>query len=114
MAINKILLEEAMVRLEQVVKGAADQVTAASAQHLAAAKREAELLIVDGGEAVAERLKAAGEAVAAAVMAQVQQETTRAQQASRIAVRAAWTTAALAAIAVSGLLGTWVAQFVRN
>lgn len=112
--INKILLEAAVDRLEQVVKEAGDRVTAASAQHLAAAKREAELLIADGGEAVAERLKAAGEAVTAAMMTQLRQETARAEKAGRIAVRTAWTTAALTAIAFSGLAGTWISGFVHG
>ena len=97
-----------------MAKAAADQVTAASAQHLAAAKRQAELLITDGGEAVAERLKAAGEAVAASMMMQLRQETARAEKASRVAIRAAWTTAALTAIALSGLAGTCIAWFVHG
>ena len=113
-AINKVLLEAAIGRLEQVVKAAADQVTAASAQHLADAKREAELLITGGGEAVAERLKAAGEAVTAATLMQLRQETARAEKASRVAVRAAWTMAALTAITVSGLAGIWIAWVVHG
>lgn len=113
-AINKILLEAAVDQLEQVTTAAADRVTAASAQHLATAKREAELLIVHGGEAMAERLKAAGEAVAAAMIVQLRQETVRAEKASQVAVRAAWTTAALTAIALSGLAGTWIAAFLHG
>ena len=113
-AINKILLDTAVDRPEKVAKAAADRVTAASAQHLAAARREAELLIVDGGEVVAERLKAAGEAVTAAMMMQLRQETARAEKASQVAVRAVWTTAALTAITLSGLTGIWIAWFVHG
>ena len=49
-AINEILLDRALVKLDRQVKVQADRVTAASTQAVLDAKREAEALLTEAGE----------------------------------------------------------------
>jgi hypothetical protein len=107
--INERLLEEAAAALRRSITAAADQLSAASVQHLEAAKNSAAALMTDAGAWVAERLKAAGAEASAAVLAQLRQETAKAERASHTAVRAAWVTAAIAALTLAGMAGFWFA-----
>lgn len=103
-AINEILLDKALAKFDRQVKAQADRMIAASAQTLVDAKKEAELLLTEGGEWAEGRIKEAVEAAAAMVLADLRQETAKAERASRVAVRAAW------AITIVGLvtLSWWV------
>jgi hypothetical protein len=104
-AINEILLDQALAKFDRLVKAQADRVTAASTQVVVDAKREAEALLTEGGEWAEARIKAAGEAAAAMVRADLRQETTKAERARDVAVRAAWATAIAGLVILSGLGG---------
>jgi len=78
--INERLLEEAAAALRRNITAAADQLSAASVQHLEAAKNSAAALMTDAGAWVAERLKAAGAEASATVLAQLRQETAKAER----------------------------------
>jgi hypothetical protein len=104
-AINEILLNQALAKLDRLVKAQADRVTAASAQVVVDAKKEAEALLSEGGEWAQARIKAAVEAAGAVVLTDLRQETVKAERARRVAVRAAWATAIVGLVILSGLGG---------
>ena len=109
--LNEHLLDAALVRLDRQVRAQADRVTATSTQTLADAKKEAELLLTEGGVWAEARIKAAGEAAAALVLANLRQETAKAERASRTATRAAWATVVACLVLLSGLGGVALAGF---
>jgi hypothetical protein len=96
--VHEALLNEALVKLDRQVTIQADRVTAASTQAVVDAKREAELLLTDAGIWIEGRMRAAGEAAAALILAELHQQTQAAQQATRKMMRVAWL------IAISGLV----------
>jgi len=103
--INEVLLDRALVKLDRQVKAQADRVTVASTQAVLDAKKEAELLLTEAGEWIEGRIKAAGEAAAALVLAELRQEAQAAQQARRGMIRAVWAMVVTALAVLSGLGG---------
>jgi hypothetical protein len=99
--INEILLDKVLAKLDRVVTAQADRVTAASTQAVVDARKEAEALLTEGGEWAEARIKGAGQEAAAMVLADLRQETAKAERASRAAVRAAWTTAIFGLVILS-------------
>jgi hypothetical protein len=79
--VHEALLNEVLAKLDRQVTIQADRVTAASTQAVVDAKREAELLLTDAGTWIDGRMKAAGEAAAALVLAELHLETQSAQKA---------------------------------
>jgi hypothetical protein len=112
--LNEILLDKALAKLDRQVKAQADRVTAASTQAVADAKKEAEALLTEAGEWAETRIKAAGEAAAAMVLSDLRQETPRAERARRGAVRAAWATAAIGLVILSGVSGMALATIGQH
>jgi hypothetical protein len=113
-AINEILLDKALAKLDRQVKAQADRVTAASTQAVVDAKKEAEVLLTAGGEWAEARIKAAGEAAAAVVLADLRQETAKAERARQVALRAAWTTVIFGLMILSGLGGMALAAIGQH
>jgi hypothetical protein len=107
--IHEALLNEALVKLDRQVAIQADRVTAASTQAVVDAKKQAELLLTDAGSWIEARIMAAGEAAASRVVAQLQEETSKAERANRITVRIAWFISAVGLMALSGLCGLLLA-----
>lgn len=103
--INEALLDQALVKLDRQVKIQADRVTAASTQAVLDAKKEAEVLLTEAGEWIEARIKAAGEAAAGTVLAELRQERHAVQKAERAAIRAAWIMAAIGLVILSGIGG---------
>jgi hypothetical protein len=108
--VHEALLNEALVKLDRQVAIQADRVTAASTQAVVDAKKVAELLLTDAGVWIEERMKAAGEAAATLVLAELRHETQAAQTASRTMVRAAWMMVVLCLTAVSAAFGIALAS----
>jgi hypothetical protein len=104
-AINEILLNRTLAKFDRLIKPQADRVTAASAQAVVDAKKEAEALLSEGGEWAQARIKAAVEAASAAVLTDLRQETAKSARARRVAVRAAWVTVIVGLVILSGLGG---------
>jgi hypothetical protein len=110
-AINEVLLEQALVKLDRQVKAQADRVTAASTQAVIDAKREAELLLTEAGEWIEARIRAAGTAAAETVLGELRAEVSKVERARRATVRLAWTLAVTGLILTSGLVGALLAGF---
>ena len=108
-AINEVLLDQALAKLDRQVKQQADRVTAASTQIIADAKAAAELIVTEAGAWAETRIKTAGEAAAASVLLTLKQETAKAERAGRAATRAIWIVAVIAAVALSGMAGMMLA-----
>jgi hypothetical protein len=104
-AINDVLLDQALAKLDRQVKQQADRVTAASTQIVADAKAAAELIVNEAGEWAEARIKTAGEAAAASVLFALQQETAKAARASQVAVRIAWGVGIVALFALCAMGG---------
>lgn len=109
--INEVLLDQALTKLDRQMKEHADRVTAASAQIVTGARAAADALVNESGAWAETRIKTAGEAAAASVLAVLRQETDRAERASRMVTRAMWLTGIIAAIALSGVGGMLLATF---
>ena len=104
-AINEVLLDQALVKLDRQVKVQADRVTAASTQAVLDAKKEAEALLTDAAEWIDARMKAAGAAVAEQVVTDIQQELQTVRQARRSMLRLAWIVMVVGLVALSGAGG---------
>jgi hypothetical protein len=102
-------LDQALAKLDRQVKQQADRVTAASTQAVVDAKAAAEMIVTEAGTWAETRIKTAGEAAAASVLLTLKQETAKAEQAGRIATRAIWIVAVIAAVALSGMAGMMLA-----
>ena len=104
-AINEILLDQALAKFDRQTKANTDRMVATSTQMLVDAKKEAEALLTEGSVWAEGRIKAAGESAAAVVLADLRQETAKAERAHRAAVRVAWVTALVGLVILSGLGG---------
>lgn len=103
--INDVLLDQALAKFDRQTKMHTDRIVAASTRMLADAKREAEALLTEVGVWAEVRIKAAGESAASIVLADLRQETVKAERAHRAAVRLAWVTALVGLVILSGLGG---------
>jgi hypothetical protein len=103
--LNQRLLDEAIARLEVVVRVSADRVTAAAAQQVDGAKDIAASLITRAGDWSADRLRTAAVEASNALLLQVRQEVARAERASRTTVRIAWLVAGMGTIVLAGFTG---------
>jgi hypothetical protein len=108
--VHEALLTEALVKLDRQVTIQADRVTSASTQTVVDAKKVAELLVTDAGVWIEERMKAAGEAAATLVLAELRRETQAAQTARHTMVRAAWLMVVICLTAVSAASGIALAS----
>lgn len=97
-AINEIVLDQVLEKLDRQMKGHADRITVTSAETVKNAKAVAEKLITDAGVWSETRLKAAADAAAERVLRDLRAETAKAEHASHIAIKAAWATAGVAGI----------------
>lgn len=110
-AINEALLNQALAKLDRQMKTQIDRATVASDRSVMDAKREAEALLSNAGDWIEKRIKEAGEEAAEAVLASLRQETAKAERASRVTIRVAWTTAIIGLAILSGLGGMALAGF---
>jgi hypothetical protein len=106
-AIHEKLLAEALAEVRRTVQASACEALAASVQQLETARQQAEALMNQAGKASAARMTAA-ETVAATMLADMLEQATRAERASRSAFRVAWATASIALLALAGTAGLWL------
>jgi hypothetical protein len=109
--VNQRLMDEAISRLEMVVRASADRITVAAAQQVDGANEIAASFVTRAGEWSAERLRTAAEEAASALLAQVRQDAARAERASRVTVRIAWVMSGVGVIAMAGVAGLVLAGF---
>lgn len=89
-AICDVVLADALKSMEGIVKRSADQITAAHVQAEASARKVAGDIINNAAAWLEGRFKATAEETLTGMLAELRQETAKAEAASRIAVRAAW------------------------
>ena len=105
---------EAVGAIDRQVKAQAERVIGASTQAVVGAKKEAEALLTEPGEWAETRIKAAGEAAATTVLSDFRQETAKAERARQGTVRAAWATAMIGLVILSGLGGMALATIAQH
>lgn len=110
--INERLLDASLDDLRKLVTRAADQLSAAGVQNEASARKVASDIINDAATWLEGRFKATGQEVTASMLAELRQETAKAEVASRIAVRAAWVVGLVGAGFLSLAAGYGVAALV--
>ncbi|MGI4795227.1 MAG: hypothetical protein ACRYG8_14380 [Janthinobacterium lividum] len=113
-AINDVLLDAALARLDKQVKAQVDRMTLASTASVEAAKKQTDATITKAGEWAAAQIKAAATEAGVIVIADIRTETVKVERASRVAVRAAWATACCALVVVSGLVGIVISQLTHG
>lgn len=113
-AINDVLLDAALAKLDKQVKAHTDRVTLASAASVEAAKKQSDVTITKAGEWAAAQIKTAATEAGAMVIADIRIETVKVERASRIAVRAAWATAFCALLVISGLAGIVLSRLTHG
>jgi len=114
--INDVLLDKTLAKLDVSLKAAADRQEAvavkqaeASKQHIEDAKKAASALVNSSTEWVTGRLTEAGDKVTASILAELREETAKAESASRLAIKMAWAAGACAVFTAAGLAGFLVA-----
>ena len=93
-AINEVLFEAALAKLDQSVIMALDRMAAMNVQNEVSAKRAASDVINGASDWLTTKFKEVAQEATAEMLAELRQETARAEAASRVAVRAAWTVGA--------------------
>ena len=107
--INERLLDASLAELRKLMKGAADQFTAANLQGEASAKQAASEVINKAADWLGTKFKEVAQEATAGMLAELREETAKAEAASRTAVRAAWTAGAIGAVALSAIAGFGIA-----
>lgn len=108
-AINEALLEEAVATLDKSVKVAVDRFAAAGVQNEASARKVAGDIITKAADWLEGRFKAVAQEATAGMLAELREETAKAEAASRTAVRAAWAAGVIGAAALSAIAGFGIA-----
>lgn len=108
-AINEVLFEAALAKLDQSVIMALDRMAAMNVQNEVAAKRAASDVINGASDWLTTKFKEVAQEATAEMLAELRQETAKAEAASRVAVRAAWTVGAIGAAAASLMVGYGIA-----
>jgi hypothetical protein len=108
-AICEIAVVDTVRVIEGLNKAAADRISAASDQHIEAARQSAATLITEAGRWSSEQLREAAAEIVASTLKEIGSEVTKAEAASRLSVRAAWVTAGMSVTVLAGLAGFWVA-----
>ena len=104
-AVCDAAMGDTLKAIEGVVKAAADRTSASAAQAIDASKGAAEAIISQGAAFLVEQFREVIREATATMLAELHQETARAERASRVAVRVAWGLGSLVALGVAGLAG---------
>ena len=104
-AICDVVLADALKSLEALTKRAADQAAAAQVQAETSARRVASDMINGASDWLSTKFKEAAQEATAGMLAELRQETARAEAASRVAVRAAWAVGGIGAAFASLAIG---------
>lgn len=104
-AINAVLLDAALVKLNHSIEAALGKFAAFNAQNEAAAKRAASEVINSAADWLGTRFKEAAQEATAEMLVEMRKETAKAEKASRIAVGAAYASGIIGAGALSAILG---------
>lgn len=110
-AICDTAMADTLKAIEGVVKAAADRTTAAAQQAIEASKKSGEAIISQGAAYLVEQVQEAAREATSSMLAEIRQETAKAERASRTALRAAWLAGGVGALGVAGAIGFLLAGF---
>lgn len=110
-AICDVVLADALKSMEGIVKRSADQITAAHVQAEASARKVASDIINNAAAWLDDRFKATAQETLTGMLAELRQETAKAESASRTAVRAAWAACAISVVTLFAIAGYGLAGF---
>lgn len=108
-AICELAMADTLKAIEAMVKAAADRTSAASSQAIEAAKTNGEAVVTQGAAFIVGQFRETVREATAAMLAELHQETIRAEHAGRLAIRAAWVAGSVSAIALAGIAGVLLA-----
>lgn len=103
--ICELAMADTLKAIDGMVKAAADRTSAASCQAIEAAKTNGEALVTQGAAFIVGQFRETVREATATMLAELRQETIRAEHASRMAVWAAWVAGSVGAIALAGIVG---------
>jgi CHASE3 domain sensor protein len=104
-AICELAVADTVKAIEGLNKAAADRISAASNQHIEAARQSAAALVTEAGKWSAEQLRETAAEISASILKDLRPEVLKAETAARVSVRTAWLTGSVGAIALAGLAG---------
>jgi hypothetical protein len=110
-AICELAMADTLKAIEGMVKAAADRTSAASCQAIEAAKTNSEAVVTQGAAFIVGQFRETVREATATMLAELRQETIRAEHASRMAVRAAWVAGSIGAIVLAGIAGVFLADW---
>jgi hypothetical protein len=113
-AICEFAVADTVKAIEGLNKAAADRISAASNQHIEAARQSAAALVTEAGKWSAEQLRETAAEISASILKDLRPEVLKAQAAARVSVRMAWLTGSFGAIALAGLTGFLLAGLGRG
>lgn len=108
-AICQLAVADTVKTIDGLNKAAADRITAASAQHIEAAKQSASAVITEAGKWSAEQLRAAAAEISSAILKELRPEVAKAEAAAQLSVRMAWVTGGIGATVLAGIMGLLLA-----
>jgi hypothetical protein len=104
-AICDTAMADTLRAIEGVVKAAADRTSAAAAQTVDASRKTGEAIISQGATFLIEQFREAAREAIGAMLAELQRETAKVEQANRVARRIAWLTGGVGAVGLAGVVG---------
>lgn len=113
-AVCDAAMGDTLKAIEGIVKTAADRTSASATQAADASKGAAEAIISQGAAFLVEQFREVIREATATMLAELRQETARAERASRAAVRVAWGLGSLVAIGLAGLGGFLLAGLAHG
>lgn len=108
-AICQLAVADTVKAIEGLNKAAADRITAASGQHIEAAKQSASALITEAGKWSAEQLRDAASDITSSILKEVCPMAAKAEAAARLSVRMVWVMGSISAVAIAGIVGVLLA-----
>jgi hypothetical protein len=104
-AICELAVADTVKAIEGLNKATADRISAASNQHIEAARQSAAALVTEAGKWSAEQLRETAAEISSSILKDLRPEVLKAETAARVSVRMAWLTGSVGAIALAGLAG---------
>jgi len=113
-AICELAVADTVKAIDGLNKAAADRISAASNQHIEAARQSAAALVTEAGKWSAEQLRETAAEISASILKDLRPEMLKAQAAARVSVGMAWLTGSFGVIALAGLAGFLLAGLGRG
>lgn len=103
--ICQLAVADTVKAIEGLNKATADRITAASGQHIEAAKQSASALITEAGKWSADQLRDATAEISSSILKEVCPMAAKAEAAARLSVRMVWVMGSISAVAMAAIAG---------